>query len=363
VLALLMMLTACNGEGDLLLDSAAPPPAKPTALAKVLPTVTSARAPNVPGDYTGLVKALQDAETRDAATTELASRGDEAVPVLSKVALTHPDLPTRGWAIRALGQIDGDVAARTLEKIQYAEVPQIVQAWAGAARIQRADKLYELLALADAVVAMPALERPMEIRILALADQLEDVSQALQTMATGTSAVQDALLPAVLARGPAPLVEAMLNHPNDQARRLAAGLLGTLDGQNPGIGAVVAAAYMPDPKATEVLWSGGALYVPALNWKKADAQALVGHLISWQVFCEERGLSQQINQIRNNLNSLQLLGPAGFNRRNAWPESETTALVRQWGQLHGQPALMAVLKPWDLQDSAKYSPKNNGGNR
>lgn len=349
MLTLLALLSACNPSGELMVDTGArpPTPAQPSLL-------TQAKPLKLPTGYAGLVESLAATESRDAAHAELVSRGDEAVHSLMQVAMDHPDLPTRGWAIQALGDIPGDQAGQALETLQYADVPTIVQAWAGAARIQRTTALFELLALADTAVAMPALQRPLELKAAALADQIEDVGQALEAMATGPSVLQPILAPAVLAQGPGKLVQAMLSHPNGEARRLAAGLLGTLEQQQPGVGAVVAASYAPDPDAKQVLWAGGPLYVPALGWTKADARVLVTHLISWQVFCNERGLTAEINQIRNNMNSLQLLDPAGFSRGQEWPASETTALVRQWARIHGEQAVVELLTPWGLQGSPKY---------
>jgi hypothetical protein len=350
MLTFLWTLTACNAGGGLTANTGVPPVEEPAHAA----LLTQVKPPTLPTDFSDLVGALQASETRQAALTELSGSGDDAVPGLSQVALEHLDLPTRGWAIQALAGIDGDVAGSALEQIQYGDVPSIVAAWAGAARIQRTDELYELLALADTAVAMPALVRPLELQARALADQLEDVSQGLEAMASGPSVLQAILAPTILARGPGELVDAMFSHPNDQARRLAAGLLGTLDQQQDGVGSVVAAAYAPSGDAAQTLWQGGALYVPALKWGKADARLLVGHLISWHVYCNEQGLDQEKNQIRNNLNSIQLLEPAGYNRRSEWPESDTVALVAQWGRIHGTEAARQILRPWGLEDSPKY---------
>ena len=256
--------------------------------------------------------------------------------------------------IQALGRIEGDLAGVSLEQIQYGDVPEIVAAWAGSARIQRADELYEVLALADTAVSMPSLERPLELRVRALADQLEDVNQGLEAIVSGPPVLQTLLAPTLLARGPGELVEAMLSHPSDPARRLAAGLLGTLAQQKEGVGSVVAAAYAPVHDASSTVWQGGALYVPALAWTKTDARVLVGHLISWHVYCNERGLEGEKNQIRNNLNSLQLLEPAGFSARDEWPESSTVALVAQWKRIHGPEAVQDLLRPWGLADSPRY---------
>ncbi len=147
----------------------------------------------------------------------------------------------------------------------------------------------------------------------------------------------------------------MLTHPHDPARRLAAGLLGTLDQQQRGVGAVVAAALVPDPSAEQVPWRGGALYVPALQWRSADAQVLVGHLISWHVFCDVNGLSSEQAQIMTNLRSIQLVGPAGFSRNNAWPDGQTEVLIAQWSRIHGRHAARDVLRPWGLEDSDDYT--------
>ncbi len=352
MLTLMWMIAACTAGGGVDVGPD-PDPAQPALLNAVKPLDLSE-------DFEQLVEALR--ADQPGAAEALTARGDDAVPTLVKVIQGHPDLPTRGRAVHALaalpdgGETNVDLA---LEQLQYdTELPGIVQAWAGAARIARIDDVDTLLAMADTVAMMPALNRPYEQRLTAMSDQLEDISAALTAMATSSN-LQPILAPVVLAKGPGPLLEAMLHHPSDPVRRLSAGLLGTLSQQQPGIGAVVAAAYAPDPDATVPLWDGGALYVPMLSWSKADARMLVTHLISWHVFCDVKGLNAQKNQIDNNLASIQLLDPAGFNGRSEWPQRETVGLVEQWGRIHGKRAVTEVLAPWGLESDPRY----NGGRR
>lgn len=317
-----------------------PPPPPPRPLDEVV---------SVPEDLQGLVSALEEAETAEAAASKLTAMGPAAVPTLRDIALHGEDIGARGWAITALQQIPGAEADTALDGIyQYGAAPELVRTWAGAAIINRCADLDCVMGKASMAQQYPALKRPIRLQVEARSDSLQDIGAALVAMSQNPD-LTEPLAPVVLAGGPAPLLDVMFHHADNNARRMAAGFLGTL-GQDDALHMEIAKAYAYTPGADKVLWQGGALYVPSLQWQKKEAQVLVGHLVAWHLYCDRMGLVQEKQQIYNNLQSINLHRPAGMD----WPNQDTNALLVQYGNAAGKQALERILAEQGVKDEDKY---------
>lgn len=318
-------------------------------LTEVTPKRPITEVLNLPEDQAGLVAAMEEKETAGAATEKLVAMGTEVVPTLRDVALHGEDIGARGWAITGLQQIPGPEAEKALLGIQeYGAAPELVRTWAAAARINRCGDLDCVMALAPLSQQYPALGRPIRLQVEAKGDQLGDLASALKAVATNPT-LAEALTPIILAGGPEPLAEVMFSHPENEPRRLAAGYMGTL-GQDQRLHMDIAKLYAYTPGAETVLWEGGALYVPSLTWQKKEAQVLVGHLVSWHLYCDRTGLTAEKQQIYNNLQSINLHRPAGME----WPNQDTNALLVQYGKAAGRPALEKILAEHGVKDEDKY---------
>lgn len=306
---------------------------------------------NLPEDQQGLVQALEDGETAEAALDKLVAMGPSVVPALRDVALHGSDIGARGWAIQGLTRIDDPSADTALLGIQeYGAAPELVRTWAAAGRINRAKTLDEVLALAVLAGTYPALERPIRLKVESFSAELTDPESAIEAMLVSPELVGP-LTPTVLGSGPGPVAQVMFTHENNEVRRMAAGFLGTIGTQDTKSHMEIAGLYAYTPGAEQVLWEGGALYVPSLEWKKKEAQVLAGHLVSWHLYCDLNGLVDQKNQIYNNLQSINLHRAAGW---PDWPSTDTNGLLIQYGQATSKASLQKVLAEHGVADQPKY---------
>ncbi len=290
---------------------------------------------------------LSDAEKADRAVAALAKLGERAVPKLIDTAREGGDMTARGWAIVALGRIPTESADAGLRRLQEdGALPVLVRTWAAAARINRAADADELFALAGLQSSYPALERPLKLRFSELLNRGQgmDAGQLLE-LSRRMPQLQPVISGPLLAGGAAPLVEVMARGKNDDLRRQAAAYLGSL-AQSRGAGAVaeaVADAYAFDPDAREVPWSGGALFVPGIQWPKKPATRMVRDLIAWHVWCDVRGKTDNQKQIHNNIRSLSLAGVVGY-RSPGWSDIDTEAWLRVWSNFEGKAAVRKLLR-------------------
>jgi hypothetical protein len=79
----------------------------------------------------------------------------------------------------------------------------------------------------------------------------------------------------------------------------------------------------------------------------------MGSLIEWHLFCDRMGLTQEQQQIYNNIRSVGLWRQAGM--RN-FPSTNTVELLKQWRQVVGGKQLARILD----RQSVGYDPKYAG---
>jgi len=305
-----------------------------------------------------LINELSDAKTASAAVDALIERGDEAKEQLKGEALEGNDLTRRGWAIVVLGEIGGDDVDALLKKVhEDTKQPELVRTWSAAARVQMTDTTEELIAKAELVKQFPALGRPIGMRLVeALNKDGEEVSaEGVLQVSLQVPQLQQALAPAILAMGSDQLSEVLVTAADQNVRRQAAAYLGTLAGQgDKGVGKAVIERYSFDAEAEDVAWNGGPLFVPGLQWNKEDAQALVGNLIKWHLWCDVNGKAAEQKQIHNNIRSLSLASAAGY-KSPGFNEIDTASWLKIWKEAAGKAAVAEILKEQKLEDNPKYA--------
>jgi len=304
-----------------------------------------------------LIDQLKDPKKASAAAQALIKRGESAIPDLIGEAVEGNDLAMRGWAIVCLSEIGGKEAeTRLLEMQNNTKQPMLVRTWAAAGRVKMAKTNQELLELANLIGKFPALQRPIGMKLLAnLQAKGKNVSaEDLLTTTMKVRKLQQALAPAILNLGAEPLVKVMHTSKNQAVRRQAAAYLASLAQRGEdAVPSEVIKAYTFDPKAKDVPWTGGPLFIPGLRWKKDDAKKLVHNLISWYVWCEENSKKSLQTQLHNNLRSVQLASAAGY-RSPGFRKVTTDQWLLTWGRAAGKEEIAGILKEQKLADKPRY---------
>ncbi len=230
---------------------------------------------------------------------------------LTKVSFEAPrglashDPTTVGEAILELVERGGPGADAALEELhQDSSRDTLVQTWAAAGRVQLADDLDELKALAPLMSRFPGLERPVKLRLAAI-DLDAETALELARYAQMTETVGQLLLD----MGPRPLVREMIYGPEAQ-RRLAAGYVANLGQSDPeAVTRELVRALRFDGAGYEP-WSGGSLYLPQMTYTKAGARQVIHELARWRRHLASK--SAVTRQIDANLRSVGLLRAAGY---------------------------------------------------
>ncbi|MCZ6603338.1 MAG: DUF2330 domain-containing protein, partial [Planctomycetota bacterium] len=307
---------------------------------------------------TDLVSMLDDGRTAEGALEALVKRAEEAIPSLLDEAVRGGRLTRRGWAIAALAEIGGDRAREKLFALQ-ADPQQalLVRNWAAAALARMAPSVAELGRIAWLSWTFPSLIRPLGLRLdsLLAEDSKGSSVEDYLSLANQVPVLQTSILSQIRSFGPAALAEVMRSGSDQQLRWQATAYLGSMSALgDEGVAAAVIEAYRFDPEAKEVPWNGGPLYVPGIRWGEDDAVALVGNLIRWHLYCDRHDLSQEQNQIRNNIVSLQLRQVAGYQPPTG-AVSSTVSWLEVWKEVVGRSGIRKILKEQGVLDDPKYA--------
>ena len=303
-------------------------------------------------DQASMLAELADEATTARARAALTAMGDDALPALEAAARNDASLVARGWSIKVISEIETPGADRILSGLHDdTALPELVQTWAAAARIGRAETLDELLSLAPLVVRFPALSRPLTMTLSTVEGGLDDVGSALSVMVSDPS-LQAPLAPLVLEQTPDALVAVMTTHEDMAVRRAAAGFLATMSRVDVTVLDATVRAYRFQPDAEAVPWAGGPLYIPSAQWGSDTARELIEDLISWHLFCAVNDLPAEQQQINNNLRSVGFVATAGY---SAWElPQDTDGLLVFWGQHEGSRALSQILGEHGLRGQPHY---------
>jgi hypothetical protein len=246
---------------------------------------TSSFAKNM--DKNVLIKNLSDPERAEASAATLIAMGSAAVPLLQGEAVEGSDLNRRGWAIVCLADIGDKRAVKTLKLINDdKQTPDLVKMWANAALLRI---------------------RGMET----IRDLLRDHAQNPSKQAMVSSVILGLRSGAVR-----PLVKLAVTGETQQDRMSATSWLGALDGRLRGgiVRKVLLAelSYSKDQAQKGVPWQGGPLYLPRYRWAPAEALAMTRQLVCWLIWAEQKGKTDIVRQIHNNLRDLSWRNGIGF---------------------------------------------------
>lgn len=303
--------------------------------------------------------ALLDPARRETALATYVGLGDAAVPFLLQLASGDHDLVARGYAVVALGEIRGEASAVALRRLQLApDAPPLVQAWAGAARIGRAASLEELLVLATGLPANTALDELLGKRVAASVTGTDDDARTLIEASLELPRLVTALQEPILAQGPGALARVMTRAPSDELRRRAAGYLAAAGPRfgNDGVAAATVAAIRFQGGAEAPPWDTGGcaiLYLPSVSWSQDLARAALAELLRWYVWAVDHDPAQ-VQVLRNNMQSVGLLRPAGVSLR--WGDGTSAATeLESWSQVVGAREVLLLLAEQDLQGDPRYA--------
>ncbi len=286
-----------------------------------------------------------------------ASKPATVVETLVETVRSTDNMVQQGWAIVTLSEIPALETDEALLSIcNDTTQSQVVRTWAASARIALCKSTEAVMEKASLIDYYPAVARPISMRLAA--DLAEDgqvgVGELIQ-LSVRTPQLNTSLMPAILSQGVDALVEVMTQHNSQEVRRQSAGFLGSLaqQGKSEQVAQAVVKAYKFRLTADKVAWDGGPLFIPGIQWKKEPAQALVGNLIRWHVWLNQREDRESQQQITNNLYSIQLAKAAGYNmnRRNRRGQQDTSFWLGVWSEVVGKDGIRELLAEQGLEPS------------
>lgn len=271
--------------------------------------MASASGPLGPMTFPDTVNATLTQDDVDA----LVRGGVRSLGELERQAGTGPET-ARGWSVVGIARIGGPQADGALERIHDdANQSPLVRSWAYSARLQMADELDQVLALAGRTGQFPGSDRPLELALERVSGGITNVGEALSLMATLPN-MAPMLAQAVLDAPASEIVDVMLGHEQQNVRWQAASYAATVGQTRKGeVAKATHAALRYNPRAQAVPWDGGALYIPGIQWSRSDARAVIGELASWYAWAQRNNDSTAMGQVQNNLQSVSLLRAAGYN--------------------------------------------------
>ncbi len=285
-------------------------------------------------------------------------RRERTVEMLTRVADRHESLPRRGWAIAVLSQIGGQDIDEALLEIHSADYqPALVRTWAAAARLKMVQSNAALLEKSAILLPQfPAVRRPVSQRILnSMAEDGHNSCEDLIAATQSDPSLAGLLGDAILDHGSRELARVMIQAKKIEIRRRAAAFLGTLAAQGDrSVPATVIAELTFDADAESVPWGKGALFLPALNWKQADARELIDNLIAWHLWCDVHGHVEGQLQVHNNLINWGLANAAGY-RPTVTQRTDTMGWLRAWGKVVGRRGIEKILKAQNLHEDPEYT--------
>ncbi len=299
-----------------------------------------------------MLAALAHGDTAEQAMPALIALGERAIDPLLDEVVDNKSMILKGWAIVTLSEIGGERVDRELRKLHDDNrTHMLVRTWAAAARVKMAKDDRDLARLQNLASRFPALRRPLSMRrveILATM-QGEKGVEAMLLASMNSGQLRNQLQPVILARGSAPLIDAMVRSGNQGIRRMAAGYLGALPNQGEVIDRVIE-VYRFRPKAQQVPWQGGPLFLPSVRWSQKQARTLADHLIRWHLWADLRKDESAKRQIHNNLISLRSAGqfpaPSG--------QATTVRWLSVWSRVAGKKQLGAILRQQGVHRSVPY---------
>lgn len=244
----------------------------------------------------------------------IVSTANMVIPLLIENMHTSTDIAKRGSAIAYLGKMGGDEIIREIQKVaKDKSQPSLIRIWAAAALIGQAKSVEDLSPYFEMRKTFAALQRPLELRVTRLLSENDISAEDLLTLCAKNPELQQSAAKLILTTKPADLASVLMTSANTDVRRQAAAWLATMKSQNvAGVNAAVIEAVKFTKAAEAPPWGDGPLFIPGVNWEKAEAIELINELSVWYLTCSKRDQSNQCSKIITNLNSRQLMSAAGF---------------------------------------------------
>lgn len=298
-------------------------------------------------EIAALIKDLSDRTKAEKAVESLVKQGEKSVAGLLKEAFYGSDFVVQGWSIVALSRIGGKDIDNSLTALHSDSTRHaLIRNWAAAGRLNMATDKDALLKLAPLCATMPALGKPLAKKLAAFAGA--DSTEALILLAQQNPTIAEHIATVIAGRGAEELAKVMVSAKDMNVRLLAAQYLGGQPDAAPATINVYAFSLDTD----KAPWDGGPLYVPGIQWKKEDGEKLVTNLLKWGVWCERAGKSAEIQQITNNLNSIQLARAVGYSMNRG--AGGMSSWLSVWGKAKGKAAVEEILKANKAETDDRY---------
>ena len=273
-----------------------------------------------------------------AVVARLATSGDAVVPDLLAVASAKDRPVAQGRAILALVRIGSAQADAALARLVRTGQTPLVRTWAASGRMQLATNTADLYALESLSRSLPATRRPWVKRLAALLATAspDELLTTLARVPELRAEVQGAMgaVPATK------LIDAMLHSKNMQVRQQAASFLGT---KGERAGTLLARALRFRRNVSQPPWRGGPLYLPAVPWRQNDARRLASNLLRWMLWAENRGDTQTVRVVGNNLMSPALAQAAGYKAVRGQLGYSSDYWVGVWTKTYGSNAAARII--------------------
>lgn len=317
-----------------------------------LATTSIAQEPNsdapadeqAPGEsrVAAILEELESGPDRAAALSQISRLTQSELSDLAKIASDADDLRSRGWAVVCLGHQQSEDTEVFLQRLSNdQQQPALVRCWANAALIRQAGRFEDLQPLAAQCTALPALKRPLTIKITQLAQTAEPGVETLLQLAARDHHMQQALAPLLMQAPVSELATVLLTDNDQNIRRQAAAWLATRKQQSGDrVNEAILDAVAFDAAVEYVPWHGGPLFVPGINWQKDDAVRLINELTAWWVWCHAHDQMDEVSKIHTNVNSWQLMRAAGF---QAVPQS-LTQWLETWQKVIGEQEMEKLME-------------------
>ncbi len=335
----------------------------------------------------GLIEALDNPDKSADARKQLTDRGSSAQPYLL-AHLRNPEAPlvSRGYSLVLLDEAGFRDLDSDLEKLALDDPSELMQLWARAAIVSRADTPAQILELfqpgsatledhkGEAVLTtpMPELQRPIalklqnwirdlsveqQLRFLHLDTQLGQAVSAPYLRRGGlqhaprpspvSPTIKQVVSPALKDASSSELTRLMFGSAYQDARQLAAGLLASRAQQKPDqILSLVIEELSLGSKDKTVPWEGGALFIPQFNsLDKTQATELIGAMVRWSVWIEVNDAPDRHNQpLENNLRSYSLWSRADSKVQDWRQAKGASAWLQAYAKIAGEKAARRLLE-------------------
>ncbi len=304
-----------------------------------------------------LVDSLGIAGSATNALDRLKSLSPEVtVPALLGEALYGKRLASRGWAIVGLAEIGGSAANEGLTEILIdSQASALLRTWAAAGRVSTATTFDELGAVFGLAQQYPAIRRPLKLQLTRIVPTTLDGAIELIQLCRRDPSGLGASADLILSLGSATLTDVMRTAADSEVRRIAAASLANIAmaGRTDEVAEAALTAYRFDTELKIEPWTGGALFVPGIQWSGESAKSLVRNLVAWHVWADRHDRADLKQQVHNNLNSLQLGHAAGYRipRRTL----DTVGWLEILAQACGRETVREVLAEQGVDGLPKYA--------